>query len=80
MTPEETVKWMRANNVIEYKSVDGLVLRLSDVAFQPDRVDVKPDAVDGPDMSVKGSTGMSRQEQIDLYGQTFEADFQPRKK
>lgn len=77
MTPEETVAWMKKNHVLAFKNTDGLEIHLDPDAFQPDRVDVKPDAVDGPPMNVVGSTGMTRQEQIDLFGTTFEADFKP---
>lgn len=75
MTPTEAIAFMKENRIVSMKTPDGLELVLHPEAFQPDRVDVKPDAVDEAPMNVVGSTGMTRQEQIDLYGTTFEADF-----
>ncbi len=79
MNPDEAVQWMKKNGVLTLKMTDGLEIHLDQEALQSTRPVPAADALDGPPMNVPGSAGMTRQEQLDLYGTVFEADFEPAK-
>ncbi len=75
MTPSEAVQFMVEHKILSLKTPDGLEISLHPEALASKGTDVKDDDVDGPDLDERGSTGMTRREQDELFGQTFEGDF-----
>lgn len=71
---------MRENKILHLRLPDGLEITLHPEALLPSTPAAQPETVDGPPLDERGSTGMTRREQIDLLGQTFEADFRPVRK
>lgn len=76
MDVKEAIAFMRENKVLHLKLPDGL-----EVSLDPEAFVAKPvaDEITGPDMDERGSAGLTRREQMDLYGQWFEGDFPKRK-
>jgi hypothetical protein len=75
MNPAEAVAFMRLHNIEHLRLPDGLEITLGPDIIPPP----KPDRVDGPDLNERGSGGMTRQEQIELFGQVYETDFQDKR-
>jgi len=75
MNPKEAVEFMRANGITHLKLENGIEITLSDL---PERMSVserKDGSTSEPALDKMGKRGMTRQQQLDLYGQVFEADF-----
>lgn len=74
MSPQDAVKFMKANKIVALRLPDGLEITLMPDAMLPEAPPPAPD-VGEADLDEVGSTGMSRRAQMDLLGQVFEADF-----
>jgi hypothetical protein len=77
MTPAEAVAFMKAHKILKYRCGD-LEIELAPEALDPEMT-AAPEADKGPDMDERSPRmGLTRQEQIDLFGQTFEDDYKRR--
>lgn len=73
MSPQEAVRFMRENNIAHLKLENGIEITLGsapDTAALP-----KADPTEEKKMNEIGTGGMSRRQQIELFGQVFESDF-----
>lgn len=70
----ELVAMMKANKIQALKLPDGTAIELAPDAFDAPPFEPPP-AVDGPNLDERGSAGMTRRDQLELFGQVFEADF-----
>jgi len=75
MKPADAIKMMKEHKIIHLRLPDGLELTLSPEAFAAPAADVKADPVDEKHLDERGSSGMTRREQLELLGTTFEADW-----
>ncbi len=78
MTLEETVSWMKKEKILALKLPDGTAISLDPEAFA--LPPPEPEADGGLDLDEVGSTGMTRREQLELLGRTFDADFKKAKR
>lgn len=72
----EAVAFMKANKILHLQN------RETTITLHPDAlaeapVDFKPEAPVGPNLDEPGRTGMTRRQQMELYGTVFEEDFKP---
>jgi hypothetical protein len=75
MTPAEAVVFMKQNKILHFRQADGLELTLVPEALATPGALPEPETDTGPDMNVRGLGGQTRQEQLDLLGMVYEADF-----
>lgn len=76
MTPAEAIAFMVQHKILALKTPDGLEITLHPEALSTVKPDDKTIEVDNAELDIVGATGMTRREQIDLLGQTFETDFE----
>lgn len=78
MTPDEAIAFMKKNKVLHLKLADGLELHLAVDAFREEPATPVVDEKEDPTLDERGSSGMTRREQIELLGGVYEADFRKR--
>lgn len=79
MDAKEAIQFMKENKVLHLRLPDGLELTLAPGALIEAPALPEPSEREDPTLDERGSTGMTRREQIELLGTTFEGDF-PRKR
>lgn len=78
MSPVEAIEFMKKNKIVALRLPDGLEMTLAPQAFDDEAPKVEPDPKDGPDLDKIGITGMTRRQQIELFGRAIETDFPQR--